>query len=275
MANGTHDDSWESARLIDVGGHRLLLRCAGAGWPPVVLDAGLGDTTTSPEWAPVQRAVATFTQCCSYDRARLGGSDPWPGQHTSLQAADALYQMLHVAGIAGPYVLVGHSLGGLHAQLFAARHPGETVGLVLVDATHEDHFAWLTRNQLSSEEMDEQRRFAAGENPEDIAFDTALEALRALRWRLDAPLVVLTRDHVPPEEQPPGWSPEREELLLATAHELQADLATRSPLGRLVVAERSGHNVQRYRPDLIIAAIREVVATARARRDTHDTAGGR
>jgi pimeloyl-ACP methyl ester carboxylesterase len=271
MANGTHDDSSKGARLIDVGGHRLRLRCAGAGWPPVVLDAGLGDTTTSPEWAPVQRAVATFTQCCSYDRAGLGGSDPRPGPHTSLQAADDLYQMLHAAGITDPYVLVGHSLGGLHAQLFVARHPNETAGVVLVDATHEDHFAWLTRNQLSPKEMDEQRRFAAGKNSEEIAFDTALEALRALRWRLDAPLVVLTRYHVPPEEQPPGWSPEREALLLATAHELQADLAARSPLGRLVVAERSGHNIQRYRPDLIIAAIREVVVAARARRDTAES----
>ncbi|HEX5440938.1 MAG TPA: alpha/beta hydrolase, partial [Ktedonobacterales bacterium] len=259
----TRDNTEGGAQLIDVGNHRLLLRCAGVGWPPVVLDAGLGDRTTSPEWTPIQHAIAAFTQCCSYDRAGLGASDPWPGAHTSLQAVDDLYRLLHTAEVAGPYVLVGHSLGGLHAQLFAAHYPSETAGLVLIDSTHEDHFAWLVRNELSSDEMDEQRRFAAGDNSENIAFDTALVALREAKWRLDVPLIVLIRDRVPPEEQPLVWSPEREARLLATAHELQADLASRSPHGRLVIAEGSGHNIQRYRPDLIIEAIREVVAAAR------------
>ena len=272
MNNTTRHDPEGSERLIDVGGRRLLLRCAGAGWPAVILDAGLGDTSTSPEWAPVQQAIAAFTQCCAYDRAGLGASDPCPGPHTSLEVVDDLYRMLHNAGIAGPYVLVGHSLGGLHTQLFAARYPEVTAGLALVDATHEDHFAWLMRNSLSQDEMDEQRRFAAGDNPEGIAFDSALHALREARWRLDAPLIALTRDRVPPEEQPPGWSPEREALLLTTAHELQADLASRSPHGRLVIAEGSGHNIQRYRPDLIIEAIREVVDAVRARRDKAESA---
>lgn len=267
MDDETRHGSEGSEQLIDVSGHRLLLRCAGVGWPPVVLDAGLGDTTTSPEWKPIWQAVSAFTQCCAYDRAGLGASEPWPGLHTSLQAVDDLYHMLHNAEIAGPYVLVGHSLGGMHAQLFAARHPSETVGLVLVDATHEDHFAWLIQNNLSPDEMDQQQRFAAGNNPEGIAFDTTLAALREAKWRLDAPLVVLTRDRVPLEEQPPGWSPEREAILLSTAHELQADLASRSPQGRLVIAEGSGHNIQRYRPDLIIGAIRAVVAAARAQHD--------
>lgn len=267
MDDVTRLDSEGSEQLIDVSGHCLLLRYAGAGWPPVVLDAGLGDRSTSTEWEPIWHATSAFTQCCSYDRAGLGGSEPWPGLHTSLQTVDDLYHMLHNAEIAGPYILVGHSLGGLHAQLFAARYPSETAGLVLVDATHEDHFAWLIQNNLSPDEMDEQRRFAAGDNPEEIAFDTALAALREVKWRLAAPLVVLTRDCVPPEEQPPEWSPEREALLLTTAHELQADLASRSRQGRLVIAEGSGHNIQRYRPDLIIEAIREVVVAARAWRD--------
>lgn len=219
----------------------------------------------------IQRDVATFTRCCCYDRAGLGGSEPGHGQRTSIQAVGELYALLHGAKIAGPYVLVGQSLGGLHAQLFAARYPAEVAGLALVDATYEDHFGWLDRNLLSDDAMEEQRRFAAGANPEGIAFDTALAALQAAQWRLDAPLIVLIRDHVPPEEQPPEWSQEQETRLLTTWREVQTDLATRSPHGRLVVAEGSGHNIQRYRPDLIVEAIREVVTAVRATRDGTET----
>ena len=253
----------ESGQMVDVGGHRLLLQCAGVGWPPVVLDAGLSDTSTSSDWAPIQQSVAAFTQCCGYDRAGLGASEPGHGQRTSLQAVEELHILLHKVRIAGPFVIVGHSLGGLHAQLFAVRYPDEVAGLVLVDATHEDHFGWLTYNLLSPDEMEEQRRFASGDNPEGIAFDTALVALQQAKWRLDVPLVVLMRDHVPPEEQPPEWSHERETRLLATWREVQVELAARSSHGRLMVAERSGHNIHRYRPDLIVEAIREVVNAAR------------
>ncbi|HEX6541777.1 MAG TPA: alpha/beta hydrolase [Ktedonobacterales bacterium] len=254
-------------QLVDVGGHRLSLLCAGAGWPPVILDVGLGTTSTSSEWAQVRNGVAAFTRCCAYDRAGLGRSEPGQGQHTSIQAVESLHTLLHGAKIAEPFVLVGHSLGGLHAQLFAARYPHEVAGLVLVDATYEDHFGWLACNLVSPAEMDDQRRFAAGDNPEGIAFDTALTVLRRAAWRLDVPLVVLVRDQVPPEEQPPEWSSEREARLIKTWREVQAELASRSSYGRLVVAERSGHNIQRYRPDLIVDAIREVVVAARVQRD--------
>ncbi|HEU5349372.1 MAG TPA: alpha/beta hydrolase [Ktedonobacterales bacterium] len=249
--------------MVDIGDHRLLLRCTGTGWPTVVLEAGLGDTSLSAEWTSIQQRVATFTRCCGYACTGLGKSEPGHGQRTSIRAVNDLHIMLHSAGIEGPYVLVGHSLGGLHVQLFAACYPDEVAGVVLVDAMHEDHLVWLERNQLSAEELEGQRQVTTGNNPEGIASDTALTALQQAHWRLDVPLVVLMRDHVPPEEQPPEWSSEREELLLATWHEVQSDLANRSHRGRLIVAERSGHNIQLYRPDVIIEAIREVVAAAR------------
>lgn len=101
-----------------------------------------------------------------------------------------------------------------------------------------------------------------------IAFDTALVALQQAPWHLDMPTIVLIRDMVPAEEQPPEWSPEREARLLTTWREVQTDLARRSQQGRLVVAEASGHNIHRYRPDLIVEAIREVVTSARRQRDS-------
>lgn len=82
-------------QMVDVGGYHLLLRTQGTGWPTVILDAGLGNTTTSAEWAPICADVAEFTQCCSYDRVGLGGSDPTDGERTSLQAVDDLHRLMH------------------------------------------------------------------------------------------------------------------------------------------------------------------------------------
>lgn len=270
MSDATFQAHESSERMVDVGGHRLHLLCVGTDWPTVVLDAGMGDTSTSREWSSIQQSVAAFTQCCGYERSGLGTSEAGSGQYTSLRAVEELHSLLHSAEIAMPVVLVGHSLGGLHAQLFAMRYPDEVAGLVLIDATHEDHFGWLERNLLSDDEMDEQRRMAAGDNPEGIAMDAALSVLQQARWRLDVPLIVLMRDSVPSEEQPPEWTSERETRLLATWRDVQTDLASRSPQGRLVVAEGSGHNIQRYRPDLVIEAIREVVDVVRRNRQNQN-----
>jgi pimeloyl-ACP methyl ester carboxylesterase len=126
-------------RLVDIGGHRLHLHCAGGGAPTVVLDAALGGSSIS--WAHVQPAVAAFARVCSYDRAGFGWSDAGPMPRTAGRAADELHRLLHTAGERAPYLLVGHSYGGLVARIFAARHPHEIAGLVLVDPAHPED--WL------------------------------------------------------------------------------------------------------------------------------------
>lgn len=250
-------------RPIDIGdGQNIFLRCLGAGAPAVIFDAGLGDS--ADEWLPVQRTVAEFTRACAYDRAGLGRSEPGPQPRTAERMLAELHALLAAAEIPAPYVLVGHSAGGLIVQLFAARYPAEVAGLVLVDSAHEQHFAWLERQRLSSREMDEQRRFAGGKNDEGFDLAASVEQVGAAHWRLDGPLVVLMRGMVPQEEQPPEWSAEREQRLLSTQRELQVDLAARSPRGELIVAERAGHYVHHHQPELVIDAIRRVVEAARA-----------
>ncbi len=149
-------------------------------------------------------------------------------------------------------------------QLFAARYPAEVAGLVLVDSAHERHFAWLEQQQLPPEVMDEQRRFAGGENDEGFDLAASVEQVGAIRWRLDVPVVALMRGTVPPVEQPPEWSAAREERLLTTQRVLQADLAARSPRGELIIAARSGHYIHHHQPELVVAAIRRVVEATRA-----------
>lgn len=126
-------------KLVDVGGYRLHINCTGTGSPTVILDAGLGGT--SLDWSKVQPAVARFTRVCSYDRAGYGWSQTGPGPRTSQQLVTELHALLTHAQINGPYVLVGHSLGGLNMRLYAYRYPDEVVGMVLLDATNEQQFA--------------------------------------------------------------------------------------------------------------------------------------
>jgi pimeloyl-ACP methyl ester carboxylesterase len=120
-------------RLVDVGGHRLHLDCTGSGGPTVVLQNGLGES--SANWARIAPAVAGTTRVCGYDRAGQGWSDGAPSEQDGLQAAADLHALLSRAGEHGPFVLVGHSIGGDHAMTYAARFPEQVAGVVLLDAT--------------------------------------------------------------------------------------------------------------------------------------------
>jgi pimeloyl-ACP methyl ester carboxylesterase len=119
-------------RLIASDGTRLNLYCLGHGSPAVVLDSGWGDW--APVWTLVQPAVAKWTRVCSYDRAGVGFSEPGPMPRTSVRIADELRSALHHANVRGPYILVGNAFGGDNVRTFAARHPAEVAGLVLVEA---------------------------------------------------------------------------------------------------------------------------------------------
>jgi pimeloyl-ACP methyl ester carboxylesterase len=120
---------------VDVGGYRLHIQCFGTGSPTVVLDAGLSGS--SLDWSLVQTEMGQTTRVCAYDRAGMGWSDPGPQPRSPGQIARELHTLLTNAGIAGPYVLVGHSLGGKNMRMFALQHPDAVAGLVLVDARSE------------------------------------------------------------------------------------------------------------------------------------------
>jgi pimeloyl-ACP methyl ester carboxylesterase len=122
-----------TGRLIDVGGHKLYLSCVGSGSPTVVLEPGAGGTSSQVGW--ITPDVAARTRVCVYDRAARGWSEPADTPQDGAQIATDLHTLLHRAGETGPYVLAGHSFGGLYVRIFAAHYPDEVAGLALIDST--------------------------------------------------------------------------------------------------------------------------------------------
>lgn len=252
--------------LVDIGGRRLYIKCSGearAGMPVVVLDAGLANTSAT--WSLVEPKVGEFARVCSYDRAGIGKSDRAPQQHSSKDIVLDLHKLLTKAAVNPPYVLVGHSFGGMNTRLYASEYPKEVVGIVLVDSTHEDEsdrmLAVLPSEILKKAKPEDMVVRGA----EAIDFDKSVAQLRAANWRRDIPLVVLTRGSAtlnPNDYAVPTLAPKFEEIRL----ELQQELVRRSAKGRQIIAEKSGHFIHRDQPELVIEAIRQVLEEARLNR---------
>lgn len=241
------------AKLI-VGGRQLFYSCAGSGTPTVVFEAGLGDT--SETWSQVQPIVAEFTQVFSYDRAGLGQSDPAPKPRTCQNMVDDLKLLLTGAYISPPFILVGHSFGGMLVRLFASQHPEDVAGMVLVDSTHEDRTAGFEK--VLSEELIARNRASLADpsrNSETLDRIKSDEQVRNARMQFNLPLVVLTRGL--PDEPSDVW-PSAD--LQRVERELQLEYLNLSPYSSHVIAKQSGHWIQNDQPELIIEAIRKVMS---------------
>jgi pimeloyl-ACP methyl ester carboxylesterase len=124
--------------MVDVNGHLMHINCVGEGSPTVILEAAsLG---MSAHWVRVQQQLAQTTRVCAYDRAGLGWSERGPKPRDARQISSELHTLLKGADTEGPYVLVGHSYGGLYARMYAARYPEEVAGVALVDSSHPEQF---------------------------------------------------------------------------------------------------------------------------------------
>jgi pimeloyl-ACP methyl ester carboxylesterase len=142
--------------LVDAGDHGLHINCVGEGSPTVILEAAsLG---MSAHWTQVQQQVAQTTHVCAYDRAGLGWSERGPEPRDARQISSELHTLLNGAGTEGPYVLVGHSYGGLYARMYAARYLDEMAGVVLVDSSHPEQF---TRSPEGRAMYEQTRRLGA------------------------------------------------------------------------------------------------------------------
>jgi pimeloyl-ACP methyl ester carboxylesterase len=248
--------------LVEVGGgRRLHINCSGlaAGGPTIVLESGAGNAASA--WDRVQPEVAKFARVCSYDRAGLGRSDPVPAARTIVALTEDLHSLLVNAKVSGPYILVGHSLGGILVRLYASYYPGEVAGMVLVDSAHEDE----PDRGMALIPPDTLRAMLKQAKPEDLILRSAERidgcsiraVMNALNWHGEIPLIVLTqgRPYGPDMVVVPSIATEAYRLHLA----LQRELVSRSPKGRHVIAEKSGHLIHQDQPELVVSAIRDVI----------------
>jgi pimeloyl-ACP methyl ester carboxylesterase len=215
--------SGEVAGLVDIGGGRkMYLECRGTGSPTVVLASGLkgsaDDWNVTEKPAPtVYAAVAEFTRVCAYDRPgtpvgeKPSRSDPVPQPTTAGDAIADLHALLRAAGEAGPYVLVGHSYGGLVVRLYASTYPEDVSGLVIVDALSEG-----LRDAETPEQWAIQRILMDGDIKESLAmypdlervdWDRSFDQVRTAPPLHPLPLVVLSADR--------PWGPQVPSMIAA------------------------------------------------------------
>jgi pimeloyl-ACP methyl ester carboxylesterase len=276
-------------RLVDVGGYQLHIMPAGHGTPAVVVIPAMGDSGS--EWLDVQRAIAQQTEVCLYDRAGLGWSDSPPRRRTAATMAGELHALLRGADIMPPYVLVGHSMGGLVARVFIQRYPDEVTGLALVDSSHPGQTSRLPKIEM--------RNYRGGKLLETALARTRPLGLRRLVHDLglrgsasigrsqhrraaysellafdaicrevsggfgDLPLAVVTSSELIPN-QPAGSRAQRARRRFYPAWAtLQDELAMLSTNSTHDVSDRAGHYVHRDDPELVIRVITALVAQAR------------
>lgn len=238
--------------LVSIGDRSLWIECEGDGSPTVILESGLGGDHRT--WEQVQPALAASSRVCTYDRAGIGLSDPVTEMRTAADAVDDLAALLDAAAIDGPYVLVGFSFGGAIAQLFAATHPEQVEGIVLVESNHPLE-ATQFEEHLTEEQVAEDRAYAL-QNPEQMDVFAGLDEVQAAGALPNVPLVVVTAGIS--EGWPPGWDAETFDSLRAAQ---QADLATFTDSGSQIIAETSGHHVPSEAPATIIAAVEQVLGS--------------
>jgi len=302
-------------KLVDVGGYKFHINCIGnseAGIGTVILDAGLGGC--SLDWSLVQPEVAKFSRVCSYDRGGHGWSDESPNPRTSKYIAQELHELLVQAREEGPFILVGHSFGGINVRLFANMYPEQVAGVVLVDSSHEDQnsrlreapsqslslqnfviglpklayvaaFVGLPRfilriqnrvalpNDFSPEIKKmhlaklSSTKFIKAVSLEKASFHESLMQLKKVSAIYvnepeldDKPLRVITAgknvfyDGVSDDVK--KW---REDMGFVWRN-LQKNLATKSSNSKQVIAQESGHMIPHDQPQIIVEAIKEMMA---------------
>jgi pimeloyl-ACP methyl ester carboxylesterase len=237
---------------FDIGGRKLYLVCAGSGRPTVVMDAGLANGVDA--WDAVAPAISKLTRTCTYDRANIGQSDDAPTPRTLRDFVSDLRRLLVHAGVKPPYLLVGHSLGGLDMRLYAGEHPHDVVGLVLIDPTPTTFLA-----DICSISADACSSYTAewAANPEGVQFEKSAHQVDAAKLPR-IPLVVLTATiHVDQR-----YSAEGNKRFQALWQRAQQRVAASVPGGKLEVV-KGGHVIQDEHPRVVVAAISAVLKRAR------------
>jgi pimeloyl-ACP methyl ester carboxylesterase len=258
--------------MVDVGTHNLYIHCLGTGRPTVVIDTGLGESYES--WDYIITTLSRQTRVCAYDRAGYGRSEPGPMPRDSQRTADELHLLLANSGEDAPFLLVGHSLGGLNMQLYASTYPEEVTGLVLLDPSP---LAWMMGevfpelqelfNQQSAAYREEADAVSVSSDPDAIAIAAYMDAtasefeeffgrtadeVAAISSFGKLPLTVIGAT-----EPDPSFGDSGQAFRQFWNEESQV-LARKSKSGEFILAEGSSHHIHLDAPQVVIDAILEM-----------------
>jgi len=280
-------------KLIDIGGRRMHINCTGEGSPTVISESGAG--AFSIDWALVQREVSRLTQFCSYDRTGYAWSDSGPTRDVVAQTTDDLHLLLRTAGIKPPYILVGASIGGLYARAYQRRFPDEVLGLVLDDPSTDQTLGFTIngKNKVIADVSAAELRatfepLLRNPPPRPALPNTIEEPADKLPKELQSVRLWALRKFLADgdiSQALPSFESWREEFvalhpqssedhllgnlpLIVLAKGLDTDeqhkkaaagLAALSVSGKLVIAERSKHEIHQYQPELMVRSLSEIL----------------
>ncbi|PEZ09409.1 alpha/beta hydrolase [Bacillus sp. AFS018417] len=237
----------ETGKRLDIGGIELYYELLGENneGPTLVFDSGYGATLES--WNPIRDDISKFSKMFIYDRAGIGKSGMDERPRHSQQSVENLRILLHKAGIKPPYVLVGHSLGGLNTRLFASTYPEEVVGVVLLDSTHEDQNRILPA--LFTKEVQEAyyNQFTLEGSLNEV--EESLEQVRTSKSFGSIPLIVVTG----------GLQPFHTVESMAAWMKFQRELANLSTNKKHIIVEDAGHAIHIDQPQVVVNVIRDIL----------------
>ncbi|MEK5030973.1 alpha/beta hydrolase [Paenibacillus sp. FSL R7-0302] len=288
-------------QLVDAGGYNLHIRQLGAGAPTIILEAGSGETSLS--WRDIPEKLAEHATVVTYDRAGYAWSEQADTERTGANIVRELHTALQNAGLPGPYLMVGHSLGGMYARLFTQTYPEEVAGLVLIDARPEnddretkpileaEHYTGnpsasmlalfkrsgvlrLFQDQLLSGLVAEQDRaqfinvistpaYFAAKEQEAALASSTEDAIRGQHFGFGALPVKVIARGQPQDYAAFGISGEGGRRLEAIWQEGQRNMLKLSSNSELIVAEKSGHMVIHDQPELVVQTIRRMLAAGK------------
>ena len=236
-----------------INGYELFSKYYINGSPTVLFEAGMGDS--NEVWALVQNKISLFTTTFSYDRAGIGRSDTSAIPRTCLDVVEDLSELLQKVSVKPPFILVGHSFGGLVSRLFASIHPNLVVGMILVDAAPE-YKELAFEKVLPNHLLISNREYYSNPmlNSEKIDKIKSYKQVDEHKCVFESPLTVITRGL--PDNYKKDW-PNQE--ILDVEQKLQFEFKKLSSNSKIIAAQKSGHYVQNDEPELIVEAITEIV----------------
>lgn len=235
---------------LDAG--QLEYVTTGQGQPVIVFLNGYG-LDLHRNWEKVLPEAEKLGTVIAYNRFGDGASDKAPSPQTGLAVISTLRQLLQMKDLKPPYILVGHSIGGLYANLYARKYPQEVAGVVLVDATHPDQVErWRGHTGFVQRVTWSMMQTLSSKNAGIRSFDENAREIREAGPFPDIPLTVITAGIAPP-----SWITSREATEIHRSN--QRELTALSPKGKQVIAEKSGHLIPMDQPELVIQAIGEMV----------------